>query len=138
MQRHQMIQKQSAIHFRWFAPLLFLATVACQDETAAVNNPPVEPTVSDNSQEIAPPPVNSNIPNPSAPGQPSDHARLIVGEVTTIDDKSYMIKDSENKEIRVETTPMTLVDEGIEVGDKAEIRYSADDKPIAIRKVRGT
>lgn len=138
MRRHHMNQQQSAINVRWFAPLLLLAIVACQEETTPVNNPPVEPTVSDNSQEIPPPPVDSNIPNPSAPNQPSDHARLIIGEVTSIDDKSYMIKDSENKEIRVETTSMTLVDEGIEVGDTAEIRYSAEDKPIAIRKVRGS
>ena len=133
-----MNQQQPAINFRWYVPLLFLAIVGCQDETAPVNNPPVEPTVSDNSQEIPSPPVESNAPNPTSTVQPSDHARLIIGEVMSIDEKSYMIKDSENKEIRVETTTMTLVDEGIEVGDTAEIRYSAEEKPIAIRKIRGT
>lgn len=138
MRRHHMNQQQPAINFRWFVPLLFLAIVGCQDETAPVNNPPVEPTVSDNSQEIPSPPVESNAPNPTSTDQPSDHARLIIGEVMSIDEKSYMIKDSENKEIRVETTTMTLVDEGIEVGDTAEIRYSAEEKPIAIRKIRGT
>lgn len=138
MRRHHMNPQQSAINFRWCVPLLFLAIVGCQDETAPVNNPPVEPTVSGNSQEIPAPPVESNTPNPSSTDQPSDHARLIIGEVMAIDDKSYMIKDSENKEIRVETTSMTLVDEGIAVGDTAEIRYSAEEKPLAIRKVRGT
>ena len=48
------------------------------------------------------------------------------------------MKDSENKEIRIEANSMTLVDESIGVGDKAEIRYSADNQPTAIRKVRGT
>lgn len=138
MGRHHIKQQHPVMHYRWFAPLLFFAIVACQDDTAPVNNPPVEPTVSDSSQEMSTPPVNSNMPNPSAPNQPSNHARFIIGEVTSIDDKSYMIKDSENKEIRVETTSMTLIDEGIEVGDKAEIRYSAEDQPLAIRKVRGT
>lgn len=138
MRRHHMNQQQSAINFRWCVPLLFLAIVGCQDESAPVNNPPVEPKVSGNSQEIPSPPVDSNTSNPSSTAQPSDHARLIIGEVMSIDDNSYMIKDSDNKEIRVETTSMTLVDEGIEVGDTAEIRYSAEEKPIAIRKVRGT
>lgn len=138
MRRHHMNQQQSALNFGWCVPLLFLAIVGCQDETAPVNNPPVEPTVSGNSREIPSPPGNSNIPNPSSTDQPSDHARLIIGEVMSIDDNSYMIKDSENKEIRIETTSMTLIDEGIEVGDTAEIRYSAEETPIAIRKVRGT
>ncbi|WNM62557.1 hypothetical protein [Candidatus Nitrospira neomarina] len=138
MRRHHKNQQQSNKNFRWYVPLLFLAMVGCQDETAPVNNPPVEPTVSGNSQEIPPPPVDSNTANPSSTDQPSEHARLVVGEVMSIDDKTYMIKDSENKEIRVETTSMTLVDEGIEVGDTAEIRYSAEEKPTAIRKVRGT
>lgn len=138
MRRHHKNQQQPNINFRWYVPLLFLAMVGCQDETAPVNNPPVEPTVSGNSQEVPSPPLDSNTANPSSTDQPSDHARLIIGEVMSIDDESYMIKDSENKEIRVETTTMTLVDEGIEVGDTAEIRYSAEEKPIAIRKIRGT
>ena len=138
MRRPHMNPQQSAINFRWCVPLLFVAIVGCQDETAPVNNPPVEPTVSGSSQEIPSPPVNSNTPNPIPPDQPSDHARLIIGEVMSIDDKSYMIKDSDNKEIRVETNSMTLVDEGIEVGDTAEIRFSAEEKPTAIRKIRGT
>jgi hypothetical protein len=58
--------------------------------------------------------------------------------VVAIEGKTYIVKDSENKEIRIEANSMTLVDESIDVGDKAEIRYSADNQPTAIRKVRGT
>jgi hypothetical protein len=123
----------------WFAPLLFSSLVACQEETGPVNNPPAEPGNAPGTSQQAPPPTaESNMPAPSQESSsPGEHARSVTGEVMSIDGKNYVIKDSEEKEIKVETNSMTLVDEGITVGDKAEVRYSADDKPIAIRKARG-
>ncbi|MCA9421430.1 MAG: hypothetical protein KC592_10445, partial [Nitrospira sp.] len=121
----------------WVVPLLFSGIVACQEETESINNSPVEPTVPGTTQELPPPSVNSDMPNPSTSSdQPSKQARSITGEVMSIEDQIYMIRNSENEEIRVEANSMTLVDEGIEVGDKAEIRYSVDEKPLSIRKLR--
>ncbi len=53
----------------------------------------------------------------------------------SIEGKNYVIKDLEDKKIHVEANSMTLIDESIGVGDKAEIRYSADNQPITIRKM---
>lgn len=132
-------QTHTAIKLTWFMLLLFSGIVACQEETTPVNNPPVEPPAPGFPQTIPLPSVNSDMPNPSTTsGRPSNHARFKIGEVMSIDDKIYMIKDSENMEVTVEATSMTLVDEGIEVGDTAEVRYLANEEPTAIRKVRGT
>jgi hypothetical protein len=123
----------------WIAPLLFSGIVACQEEHDPVNPVPPPSTNSPAVTDISPSgggPGAPNVPNESsaATGIP----RNITGEVVSIEGTTYVIKDSESREIRVEANSMTLVDEGIEEGDKAEIRYSADEKPITIRKVRGT
>lgn len=131
-------QPPSTMRMAFFVPLLFSGLVACQEETGPGNSPAVDPaTIPNTSQGVSSPSMESNMPNPSeGSSTSSDQPRMLTGEVVSLNGKIYVIKDSVNKEIRVEANSMTLVDEGIEVGDKAEIRYSVDDKPTAIRKVR--
>lgn len=122
--------------FLWIAPLLFSGVVACQEEHEPVNTTPAQ---SNNLPGVVPiqPPTESNMPPVSQEEAPTTGTpRNITGEVISIEGKNYVIKDQEDKEIRVEVNSMTLVDESISVGDKAEIRYSADNQPIAIRKMR--
>lgn len=124
------------MRFLWIAPLLLSGVVACQEEHEPVNTPPAQ---SNNLPGVVPiqPPTESNLPTVSQEEAPTTGTpRNITGEVISIEGKTYVIKDQEDKEIQVEANSMTLVDESIGVGDKAEIRYSADNQPIAIRKMR--
>lgn len=126
-------QRSAALQIIWLAPLLFSGVVACQEEHEPVN-PPAQ---TNNLPGVVPiqPPAESSIPSASQEVSPTTGIpRNITGEVISIEGKNYVIKDQEDKEIRVEVNSMTLVDESINVGDKAEIRYSADNQPIAIRK----
>ncbi|MBA3612044.1 MAG: hypothetical protein H0W49_03825 [Nitrospirales bacterium] len=124
------------MRFLWIAPLLLSGVVACQEEHEPVITPPAQ---SNNLPGVVPiqPPTESNLPTVSQEEAPTTGTpRNITGEVISIEGKTYVIKDQEEKEIQVEANSMTLVDESIGVGDKAEIRYSADNQPIAIRKMR--
>lgn len=139
MTQHSKKTHSTLMRMYWIAPLLLSGIVACQEEHDPVN--PVPPP-SINSPAVTEIPHSAA--GPGAPSVPNESStatgtpRNITGEVVSIEGTTYVIKDPENTEIRVEANSMTLVDEGIEVGDKAEIRYSADEKPITIRKVRGT
>ena len=138
MAQHTTTPHSAGMRICWTALILFSGVVACQEEHDPVNTPPQSNNPTGTSQ-IPPPPIESNTPGVSPESTPSTGSpRNITGEVVAIDGKTYIVKDSENKEIRIEANSMTLVDESIGVGDKAEIRYSADNQPTAIRKVRGT
>jgi hypothetical protein len=122
----------------WLAPLLFSGVVACQEEHESVNTPPA-PSHNLPGVVAIQPPTEPRMPTVSQEETPTTGIpRNITGEVVSIEGKTYVIKDQEDKEIRIEANSMTLIDESIGIGDKAEIRYSADEKPIAIRKIRGT
>lgn len=128
-------QRSASMRIVWIAPLLFSGVVACQEEHEPVNTPPAQ---SNNLPGVVPiqPPTESNMPTVSQEEVPTTGTpRNITGEVISIEGKNYVIKDQEDKEIHVEANSMTLIDESIGVGDKAEIRYSADNQPITIRKM---
>ncbi len=134
----QLAGKQSSASMRivWIVPLLFSGVVACQEEQEPVNTRPSQSNNLPEPYQI-PPPVESSTPSGSQEEVPTTGIpRNMTGEVISIEGKTYIIKDQENKQIIVEANSMTLVDESINVGDKAEIRYSADNQPLAITKMR--
>ncbi len=140
MPHHHLNPFQTVLRTAWFVPFLFVGLMGCQEETGTVGTPPAETgNVSATAPPPAPPVADSTMPDTSQePGSSSEQPRSITGEVVSIEGKNFIIKDAANEEVRVEADSMTLIDEGLGVGDKAEVRYSADEKPIAIRKVRGT
>jgi hypothetical protein len=52
--------------------------------------------------------------------------------------QNFTINDSKGEEVKFEGTSMTLIDESIQVGDQEEVRFSEENQPTAIRKVRGS
>ena len=137
MKQYSGNQRSVSMRIVWLAPLLlFSGVAACQEEYEPVNTPPAP---SNNLPGVASiqPPTEPSVPTVSQEETPTTGIpRNITGEVVSIEGKNYVIKNQENNEIHVEANSMTLVDESIGVGDKAEIRYSADNQPIAIRKMR--
>ncbi|MDT3778751.1 hypothetical protein PJI16_14390 [Nitrospira sp. MA-1] len=135
MKHDSRTQRSVFIRTVWIIPFLLSGVIACQEEHEPVNTPPAQSnnlpgTVANE------PPIESDMPTVSqqeglTPGIPGN----ITGEVVSIEEKTYVIKDQDEREISVEVNSMTLVDESITVGDQAEIRYSADNLPIAIRKM---
>ncbi|WP_342347913.1 hypothetical protein [uncultured Nitrospira sp.] len=135
MKRYTGKPRSASMRILWIAPLLLSGVVACQEEHEPVNTPPVQ---SNNLPGVVPiqPPTESNMPTVSQEEVPTTGTpRNISGEVISIEGKNYVIQDQEGKKIHVEANSMTLIDESIGVGDKAEIRYSADNQPITIRKM---
>ncbi|MFZ1748430.1 MAG: hypothetical protein WAU17_21170 [Nitrospirales bacterium] len=137
---NQLTGKLSSASMRivWIVPLLFSGVVACQEEEEPVNTRPSQSNTNNLPEPYQiPPPVESSTPSGLKEEVPTTGIpRNMTGEVISIEGKTYIIKDQENRQILVEANSVTLVDESINVGDKAEIRYSADNQPIAIRKMR--
>lgn len=74
----------------------------------------------------------------SAPQEfPDPASRILVGEVISIEGENYVIQDVAGQNYTITPTVDTLVDESLVVGDKANVRFSQEDQPIAIRKDRG-
>lgn len=136
MKQYSEKQRSASMRIVWLLPLLFSGVAACQEEHEPVNTPPPQ---SNNLPGVVAiqPPTEPSMPTDSQEEAPKTATpRTITGEVVSIEGKTYVIKDKEDKEMRVEANSMTLVDESIGVGDQAEIRYSTNNQPIAIRKMR--
>ncbi|GJL63357.1 MAG: hypothetical protein NPIRA04_20110 [Nitrospirales bacterium] len=116
--------------------VIILGFVSCQEEKEPLNEilvTPTKTTPSSTPNIVTGSPAESEI-TIVDPGGP-----VLQGEVVSIKDKTYIIKDhaSEEDEIySIEATPSILVDETLIVGDRIEVRFSEDRIPIAIRKIR--
>lgn len=72
---------------------------------------------------------------PSAPTKPASTSPLLVGEVEAINDLTYRIKDEEGQTFEIEANSMTMIDETLQAGDRAEVRFFQGTQPTAIRKI---
>jgi hypothetical protein len=121
----------------WMLPILFSALLACQeDNTTGPQEMPNTPEGTTTPAE----PMNSPATMPESTSPPVSRTipRNLEGEVVAIDGQNFTIKDSKGEEVKIQGTSMTLIDESIQVGDQAEVRFSEENQPTAIRKVRGT
>jgi len=115
--------------------LIVLGFVSCQEEKEPLNEIILTPTTT--SPSSTPNIISTSPTEPEIaivdPGGP-----VLQGEVVSINDKTYIIKDNDSDEeeiYSIEATPSILVDEALIVGDRVEVRFSEDRIPIAIRKV---
>jgi len=115
--------------------LIVLGFVSCQEEKEPLKEILITPTKTTpsstpNMVTTSPPEPEIAIVDPDGP--------VLQGEVVSIKDKTYIIKDSASQEeeiYSIEATPSILVDEALIVGDRVDVRFSEDRMPIAIRKI---
>lgn len=121
----------------WMLPVLFSTLLACQEDNTTG---PQEMTKTPEETTTPAEPMNSptTMPEPTSPPVSRTIPQNLEGEVVAIDGQNFTIKDSKGEEVKIQGTSMTLIDESIQVGDRAEVRFSEENQPTAIRKVRGT
>jgi hypothetical protein len=73
---------------------------------------------------------------PNAPTNPDPTSPLLVGKVLAINDLKYKIQDKEGQTFEIEATSMTMIDETLQSGDTAEVRFFKGTQPTAIRKIQ--
>ena len=98
---------------------------ACQEETESVTITPATTA-----------PTGSNPSQMPQQSRAESGQRLLKGDVLAIDGMQYTVKDLEGKIHTVQGTSSTLIDEALSEGTRVEVRFSGDQQPIAIRKVR--
>lgn len=110
--------------YRVFFILTFAFSLfACQEEKTPSN-------------EVGSKPSTESAPLPSAPPNPTPTSPLLVGEVVAINDLKYRIQDEKGQTFEVEATSMTMIDESLQSGDRAEVRFFQGTQPTAIRKIQ--
>lgn len=129
------MKRVSSFHTALLMVPLCVGLAACEES----NKEPVNKVATEPPAETTtmPPPTT-----PATPGSPQEMSdpsmtRNVEGEVMSVANNTYVIKDAKGQEMVVVPSPATLVDESIVAGDKAEVRFSQDNQPISIRKVRG-
>lgn len=112
------------ILYRVFFILTFAFSLfACQEEKTPPN-------------EVGSKPSTESDQLPSAPPNPASTSPLLIGEVVAIDDLKYRIQDEEGQTFEIEATSMTMIDETLQSGDRAEVRFFRGTQPTAIRKIQ--
>jgi hypothetical protein len=104
-----------------FMPLFISGLVACQEDKEPIKV----------GTEI---PVESERLTSAPQEMPDPASRILVGEVISIEGENYVIQDVAGENFTITPTVDTFVDESLVVGDKADVRFSLEDQPIAIRK----